>query len=151
GSGRNGLRLVDRAQPNAGVQQMPHFSASHSVATGSSMSGGSGTVPGHAPTNVLGFGSGTMRATRLPRLSTCTVSPASNHLEMRLNSLRRSRTVAVFIVRHMYHKWIDLSKNGSTCLCLRGVGSSVEVGAALRFRSYSVIQPGRFGLDSCCC
>ena len=52
---------------------------------------------GQAPTNVLGLGSGTTRAKGLPRFRTWTTSPASSHLEIRLNSLRRSRTVAVFI------------------------------------------------------
>src|SRR5881409_3667165 len=111
------MRLVDCSQPYTGVEQKPHSTASHSASTGSSMSGGSGNALGQAPRNVFGCGSGTTRANGLPRLSTCTISPASNHLDIRPNWLRRSRTVAVFMVIHMYHAEACMSND---CSCNPG-------------------------------
>src|SRR5437879_3598755 len=122
---------------------MPHCPASHSALTGSSMSGGSGCGLGQAARNVLDFGSGMTRAKGLPRLRTCTTSPAANHLEIRLNSFRRSRTVAVFIVIHMYHKMAYRIKG----VVPRGVWESqqsLRVGALGLLCLFVFRDPGRF-------
>src|SRR5207244_8813839 len=98
------LRFSHSTKPNTRVEEIFHFSASQSTPTGSSMSRGSGIELGHAPTKDLDWGSGTTRANGFPRFRTCTTSPLSSHLEIRLNWFRRSRTVAVFIVIPMYHE-----------------------------------------------
>jgi len=56
------------------------------------------------PNQVPFFCSGMTRANGFPRLRIRTVSPFESHFEIRLKSFRNSRTVAVFIVIHMYHK-----------------------------------------------
>jgi hypothetical protein len=72
--------------------------------TGSSTSDGSFTVPAPAPKKVPAAGAGTMRAMGLPRLTIWFVSPAASHLDNRLKLLRRSRTLAVFMVIRWYHE-----------------------------------------------
>src|SRR5665213_4535447 len=70
------------------------------------MSSGSGYGLGVQPSNVLGLprALGTRSATALPRLKISMVSPLSSHLERRAKSFRKSRTLAVFMVIHLYHE-----------------------------------------------
>src|SRR5206468_3366160 len=76
-SNRNGVRAVDGAQPDAGVEEVGHSPASQATSTGSSRSAGSGIGLGQASTNVAAGRSGTTRANGFPRFTIWTVSPAS--------------------------------------------------------------------------
>src|ERR1035441_8521458 len=70
------------------------------------MSSGTGNGLGVQPSKLvrLPLALGTRSATCLPRLMISMVSPLSSHLESRAKSFRKSRTVAVFMVIHLYHE-----------------------------------------------
>src|ERR1039457_2937976 len=70
------------------------------------MSLGTGNGLGVQPSKLvrLPLALGTRSATCLPRLMISMVSPLSSHFESRAKSFRKSRTVAVFMVIHLYHE-----------------------------------------------